>query len=142
MINYEELISQLGECCITDCGICKKDECLVGYCKQSLTSCLKQKDEFLDGGMEGIPYNDSKIYDNDSIINSLASLLLQCRNCNVYHDDECIINITRSSLEIILLGDYQDYKGSTLVYFNDLKSVNKEIADKVLASFQQKKSAS
>lgn len=140
-INYEKLISQVGKCCLTEdsCGPCEKENCLIGYCKQSLLTCLKQKEEFLDAGMEKIPYDDIKVYDNDRIIQSLAFLLHQCRNCNVYHDEECIINIIRSTFEIILLGEVQEYKGSTLMYLNDIKSVNPAEAEKVLTAFQQVK---
>ncbi len=82
---------------------------------------------------------NTKVYDTDTVINAIGFLLNQCRNCNVYHDEECIINIIRSSLEIILLGDVQTYKGSTLLYLGDIQTVNPAVAGKILHSIQQRK---
>ncbi|AKL94193.1 hypothetical protein CACET_c06830 [Clostridium aceticum] len=143
-INFEHLIKEVTKCCLGEeqCSSCEKDTCLIGYCKKSLTTSLKQHNEFIDGGMEEIPYNDTKIYDDEMIVDTIGFLLNQCKNCNLYHDEECIINIVRSALEIILLGEAQDYKGSTLFYLGDIKNVNEEIADKIFQAFQCKKSAS
>jgi len=140
-INSEILISEIGKCCLGKevCRECKKEDCLVGYCKKSLMTFLKQNNEFIDGGMKEIPYGDTKMYDNELIVQAIGSLLNQCRNCNVYHDEECIINIVRSALEIIVLGEFQEYKGSTLLYLNDIKNVNSEMADKILQAFQSQK---
>lgn len=138
IINYEKLISVISSCCLTEksCGTCEKEKCFIGNCRQQLNTCLKENSEFIDGGMETIPFADTKVYDDESLINALGTLLNECKNCNLYHDEECIINITRSSLEVILLGDYQDYRGSTLLYFNDIKSVNEEISQRVFDAFQ------
>ncbi|QNO13954.1 hypothetical protein HYG86_03800 [Alkalicella caledoniensis] len=140
-INYEGLISKIGDCCLTpsNCGSCKKGNCLIGYCRQSLTSCLRQQDDFLDGGLDQIPNNDMKVYDDDTVVSSLAYLLKQCRNCNLYHDEDCIINIVRSTYEIILFGEALDYKGSTLMYLNDMKSIDPSMADRVMIAFQNVK---
>src|SRR5690554_6327054 len=101
----------MGKCCLTEevCGACDKDLCLVGYCEQSLITAFKNQDEFIDNGMDGIPYDDTKLYDDEMIINTIGFILNQCKNCQLYHDEECIINIIRSSMEVALLGDYIDY---------------------------------
>lgn len=140
-INSEVLISEIGKCCLGKevCEDCKKEECLIGYCKKSLMTFLKQNSEFIDGGMKEIPYGDTKLYDTEAVVQAIGSLLNQCRNCNVYHDEECIINIVRSALEVIALGEFQEYKGSTLLYLGDIKGVNPQIAEKIFAAFQNHK---
>lgn len=140
-MQIDSLISEIGKCCLEEefCHECKQDKCLIGFCKKSLTTVLKQKDEFISDGMQDIPYSDTKVYDTDTVINAIGFLLNQCRNCNVYHDEECIINIIRSSLEIILLGDVQTYKGSTLMYLGDIQKVNPAAAGKILHIIQQGK---
>lgn len=137
-INYEGLIEKIGQCCLTEnsCGVCQKSSCLIGYCKQTLLGCLKQNSDFVDDGMVNIPYDDVRIYDTETIINALAHLLHECRNCNVYHDEECIINVVRSTFEIILLGEANDYNGSTLLYLNDIKGKNPVIAGRIFNAFQ------
>ncbi|GBG56086.1 hypothetical protein SPFL3102_00582 [Sporomusaceae bacterium FL31] len=139
-VHVDGLIAEIGNCCLSDlCSECKQEQCLIGYCKKSLTATLKQNSEFIDGGMTCIPLNDTKIYENDAVVGAIGFLLNQCRNCNVYHDDECIINIVRSSLEVILFGEFYEYKGSTLMYLNDIKSRNSELAGSIFASFSAKK---
>ncbi|GAB6086298.1 hypothetical protein [Alkaliphilus crotonatoxidans] len=138
-INYNGLIEAVGACCLTEtqCGSCENEACLVGYCKQALVTALKSQEEFLDGGMEDIPYEDSKLFDEEEIIRAIAFTLNQCRNCRVYHDEDCIINIIRSSLEVALIGDSLEYKGSNLVYISELEKKNKEIAQRVFQQFKQ-----
>lgn len=138
-IDFNGLISEVGKCCLSEdyCGTCNKDTCLVGYCEQSLLTTFKNKDEFLDDGIDGIPYEDTKIYDEDKLTNAIGFILNQCKNCQLYHDEDCIINIIRSSLEVALLGDYIDYKGSTLMYFKDLENKNIEISQRVFKAFNK-----
>jgi hypothetical protein len=139
-LDLNGLIAEIGKCCLGErCTSCKREQCLIGYCKKSLTSILKQRDEFITDGMNQIPLKDTKIYEDETIVETLGFLLHQCRNCNVYHDDECIINIIRSSLEIILFGEVQEYKGSTLLYLTEIKSSNPQIAEKVFTAFQARK---
>lgn len=140
-IDLESLVSEIGKCCLSteNCGTCNKEKCLIGYCKKSLLTTLKQQDEFIDGGLSSMPYNDTKLYEEEIIITSIASLLNQCRNCNLYHDEDCIINIVRSALEIIVLGEPQEYRGSTLFYLSDIKNVNPQVADQIYNSFKNKK---
>lgn len=121
------------------CGGCENEKCLIGYCKECLLTALKQGDDFINGGVENIPYNDVKIYDNEILIDTIGFLLNQCRNCNLYHDEDCIINIVRKCLEIILFGDSLEYKGSVLIYLNDIKSVNSDMADKILKVYNKRK---
>ncbi|MFY9278372.1 MAG: hypothetical protein WAO47_02170 [Caldicoprobacterales bacterium] len=140
-INYEQLITEIGKCCLgeEECGECQKEECLIGYCKSCLLEALKQKDRFIDDGADNIPYWDTKIYDNEVLIEAIGFLLNQCRNCNLYHDEDCIINIVRECLEIILFGDSQEYRGSTFMYLNDIKSIDSHIADRIFESFNRRK---
>lgn len=141
-INYEQLITEISNCCLGEevCGECQNEKCLIGYCKSCLLTVLKQDDRFIDGGADNIPYWDVKVYDNnEDIIEAIGFLLNQCRNCNLYHDEDCIINIVRECLEIILFGDSQEFKGSTFVYLNHIKSINSELADKIFEDYHRRK---
>ncbi|MCG0276692.1 MAG: hypothetical protein L5655_11175 [Thermosediminibacteraceae bacterium] len=91
--------------------------------------------------MDNLPYYDTKFYDDADITDVIGYLLNQCRNCNLYHDENCIINIIRSALEIILLGDAQEYKGSVFVYLNDIKKVNEKVAEKIYEAYYRRKNA-
>lgn len=136
----EKLAAELELCCLKDnCGKCMKEQCLIGYCKKNLQTAVKQGTDYIDGGVEGIPYRDTKVYDNAPVIHTLGYLLNMCRNCNAYHDEDCIINVLRSALEVIVLGDHQEYKGSVLMYLADIKKINGATADKIFQAFQSRK---
>lgn len=141
LVNIDGLINEVSKCCLgeRECGKCDTENCLIGYCKKILTLSLKQKNEFIDGGIDNLPYYDTKYYDEVYITDAIGYLLNQCRNCNLYHDESCIINIIRSALEIILLGEAEEYKGSVFVYLNDIREVNEEAADKIFEAFHRRK---
>lgn len=138
-INFEGLITEVSKCClgVEACGTCDKESCCIGYSKKCLTTSLKTNSEYIDGGMQDLPLGDTKLYDEEAITDAIGYLLNQCKNCNLYHDEDCIINIVRSSLEIILLGDVTDYNGSALLYLNDIKNINPEAAGRIFHAFQR-----
>ncbi|NLZ52643.1 MAG: hypothetical protein GX892_05765 [Thermoanaerobacteraceae bacterium] len=138
-VNIEGLINEVSKCCLgeSQCGKCDMENCLIGYCKKMLTTSLKQNTEYIDDGVENLPYYDTKIYDEVDTTEAIGYLLNQCRNCNLYHDEACIINIIRSALEIILLGEAQEYKGSVLIYLNDIKQINEKVSDSIFQAFHR-----
>lgn len=138
-VNIEGLINEVSKCCLgeSQCGKCDMENCLIGYCKKVLTTSLKQNTEYIDDGIDNLPYVDTKIYDEVDTTHAIGFLLNQCRNCNLYHDEACIINIIRSALEIILLGEAQEYKGSVLIYLNDIKKINERVAENIFQAFHQ-----
>lgn len=142
-INFNQLISHVGSCCLTEsiCKSCAKEACLIGYCKKILLTCLKNDDELVTGGLEDIPNFDTKFYDEGVIIDTIGFILNQCKNCNLYHDEDCIINVTRSALEVILLGEHQDYKGSVMLYLSEVKRLNPELAQRIHQAYENQRNA-
>jgi hypothetical protein len=140
-INFNSLITSVGKCCLgeQDCGTCSKENCLVGYCKKNLLTCLKTGEQFIDGEIDNIPLFDTKVFDEKSIIETIGLILNECKNCNAYHDEECIINMLRSSCEVILFGNPMDYNGSALLYLEDVKQHNAEISSKIFDAFKNAK---
>ena len=136
-INYESLIKHLGNCCLTEeaCGSCKKEKCLIGYSRSSIASCLNHKVTYVIDGYKNLPSADTKLYSNNELIEGIADILHQCRSCSENHFDNCIINILRSSYEILIFGEPIEYKGSSLLYFVDAKSKNKELAEKIYSVY-------
>ncbi|NLL18636.1 MAG: hypothetical protein GX262_06375 [Clostridia bacterium] len=137
-IDYEGLIAKIGECCL-DCAVCEHEDCLIGYCKKSLMTALKQNDDFIDDGLDGLPLDDTKIFQEEKIVDFIGFLLNQCRNCHIYHDEDCIVNIVRSALEVILFGEPQEYRGSNVKYLQTLNGVNQELAVRIMDAFQKHK---
>lgn len=138
-IDYDGLITAVSRCCLgtDECGTCAKEDCYVGYCKKNLVTALKEQDAFIADGISQLPYGDTKLYDDETVSDAIGYLLNQCKNCNLYHDEDCVINLIRSALEITLLGDSREYAGSALMYISDMKQFNESAAARVLESYQK-----
>ena len=136
-IKFNVLISDLWNCCLTEniCNKCKKKDCLIGYCKESLKECVMQDVTYVKEGMQNFPSSDLKLYDNHNLIDGISQILKQCRSCKEDHYDNCIINILRSAYEIILFGEPQDYNGSVLVYLDKIKAINLELSSKIFDTY-------
>lgn len=134
-VNYNNLIKNVGESClsIASCGECKLDKCLIGYSKICITNSLKDKVTYVMDGQSNIPSSDGKIYDRGHLTDSISDLLKQCKSCDKDHFENCLINVLRNCYEILLFGDIQPYKGSTLLYLNNIKNVNSDIANEILS---------
>jgi len=137
-IDYEGLIEAIGTCCL-DCPSCENEKCLIGYCKKNLLIALKQNDDFIENGIDGLPYDDTKVYQEEKVIDFIGFLLNQCRNCHIYHDEDCVVNLVRSALEVILFGEPQEYRGSNVKYLQQLGNRDREKTKRIMASFQKHK---
>lgn len=108
--------------------------------KKNLLTCLKTSEQFIDGEIDNIPLFDTKVFDESSITETIGLILNQCKNCNAYHDEECIINMLRSACEVILFGNPMDYNGSVLLYLDDVKQHNVEVAAKIFEAYKNSRS--
>ncbi|ASW42587.1 hypothetical protein [Clostridium isatidis] len=136
-INFSRLVDKLSPCCLSKetCGVCDRKNCLVGYGTECIKECMINKVTYVMNGYENIPITDTKVYDKENIMNGIIDILKLCKNCKENHFNNCIVNILRSCYEVILLGEEKDYKGSALLYINDLKASNPEIADELFKRY-------
>ncbi|WP_353892594.1 hypothetical protein PRVXH_001950 [Proteinivorax hydrogeniformans] len=132
--DLEGVIKSVTQCCL-GCSSCSNSKCLVGYDKKIINKAILSQEEFVDGGIDGLNMIDTKIYDEDEMIDAIGFLLNQCKNCKLYHDEDCIINVIRASLELALLGDYVDYEGSVLMYLNSIKGFDDKKAKKISEAY-------
>ncbi|WP_350344466.1 hypothetical protein PRVXT_000882 [Proteinivorax tanatarense] len=137
-INMEGIVKNLSQCCLS-CAECSSTTCLVSYDKRVLNKAILGEDEFVDGGLDGLNIIDTKVYDEDEVIDTIGYLLNQCKNCKLYHDEDCIINVIRSSLELILLGEYVDYEGSVFMYLNNIKDYDEKKAEKISQAYSTRR---
>lgn len=136
-LNFDKVITDLGRCCLTEdlCGSCAKKNCLIGYSKESIVNCFKEKVTYVIDGAENIPTMDTKLYNNEDVIYGIANILKQCKSCKEDHYDNCIINVIRSCYEVILFGEHQNYRGSSLIYLSNIKNLNEEISGKIFEAY-------
>ncbi|KEI01327.1 hypothetical protein [Clostridium botulinum] len=141
VLDFNALIDALSECCLGEnvCKCCKNEKCLIGYCRKNLVTSLKKDVTIIDGAMRDIPLCDTKVFDENSVIDAIGLILCQCRNCNKYHNENCIVNLFRSTCEVILLGNPHDYEGSVLTYIKSIREINDEIGSKIYDSYLRHK---
>ncbi|WP_411170616.1 hypothetical protein ACH36K_09115 [Clostridium sp. MB05] len=139
-INFSRLVDKLGPCCLSEseCGVCEREKCLVGYGTECIKNCMINKVTYVIDGCNKIPITDTKIYDKEYIMEGVVDILKTCKSCKENHYENCVINILRSCYEVILLGEEKEYKGSALVYLNDLKQSNPEIADRLFQKYMSR----
>ena len=131
------------ECCRgkQECGECKGKSCLVGYAKLASEYADVKKTIHIPNGIKLVPNSDFKIYDSEDIAHALAIINLECKNCMDNHDDNCVVNIARSALEVALFGQHFEFAGNPLMYMMGLSQANKELGDKVMNNYRLLKNA-
>ena len=136
-VNFSRLVDKLSPCCLSEdiCGGCERETCLVGYGTECIKNCMINKVTYVIDGCKNIPIMDTRIYDKEYITDGVADILRTCKSCKENHFENCIVNILRSCYEVILFGEEKEYKGSALVYLNDLKESSPEIADKLFQKY-------
>jgi hypothetical protein len=90
----------------------------------------------IPNGLKLVPTGDFKNYDPEQIAAALATINKECKNCMDSHEDNCIINVTRSSLEVALLGDHVPFSGNPLLYVMSLSEINSEMGAKVMGYYR------
>lgn len=139
-LNDDLILKDLGEVCLSEevCGGCTKEACLVGYAKQCLLNCVKNKVTYVENGMDKIPVEDMKVYHEEDMAAGIANILKTCRSCGTEHFDNCIINVLRSCYEVALFGEEREYTGSSFAYLVKLQEDKKIHSDLVLDFYNQK----
>lgn len=140
-VNLPYIKKTIENCCRSKygCEPCEGKACLIGFAKIVSTYAEEKKALAIPGGLKLIPKQDFKVYDTEEVAHALAVINLECKNCSDNHDDNCIINIMRSSLEIALMGENVEFTGSPLAYVMNLSKVNADLGNKVMDYYNELK---
>lgn len=141
--NLARIKQSLQECCRGDvsCSSCAGKQCLVGFAKIVADYSGVKKTLVIPNGIKMVPQADFKTYEVDQVARALAVINLECKNCMDNHDDNCIINIIRSSLEVALTGDHLEFTGNPLMYIMALGRLNKELGGAVMEHYNALKNS-
>lgn len=137
-INVPFIKGAVENCCRGDleCAACQGKECLIGFAKLVSEYAGSKKVLSIPNGLKMVPIKDYKIYDQNIVATALAVINYECKDCQDNHDDNCVINIIRSSLEVTLLGEHVDFTGNPLAYVMSLARINAEIGEKVMQEYR------
>ena len=139
-VNFSRVVDKLCACCLSEdvCGECESSKCLISYGRDCLKYCMINKATGVLDGHKNIPLLDTKLYDQEAVIDGIVDILKTCKSCREDHFENCIINIIRNCYEIILTGQEKEYEGSVLLYLNSLKEIDDDLANKVFEKFNSK----
>lgn len=140
-INIPNIKKTIEKCCRSGsgCESCEGKSCLIGFAKIVCSYADQKKMLAIPGGLNLVPKEDFKVYEVDDIACALAVISLECKNCMDNHDDNCVINIMRSSLEVALLGEHVEFKGGSLNYIIALTQIKPELGNKVMEYYNMLK---
>lgn len=137
-INFVSVKNAVENCCRhgAECSTCQGKDCLIGFAKivSEYANCKKALS--IPDGIKLVPTRDYKLYDADMVATALASINNECKNCMDNHDDNCVVNIIRSSLEVALFGEHVEFTGNPLIYVMNLSKINPTLGDKVMQEYR------
>ncbi|MDS1030324.1 hypothetical protein RDV78_07485 [Bacillota bacterium LX-D] len=139
-IDIAKINQVVQKCCKTteECSKCAQGKCLIGFAKIALEYAEKKNVVSIAKGGSLVPTGDYKIYYQEDLINALVEVLSQCQDCQDNHENDCIINIIRMSLETALLGENIPYEGSAFGYLMQVLKKDSTIGQKLLDKFKNK----
>ncbi|MBC9785607.1 hypothetical protein H1S01_14025 [Heliobacterium chlorum] len=140
-INLQEIHEKLNNLCLDGevCSNCEKNKCLIFFAKKVASYVLTKKVTTIRQGMAMIPNHDLKTYSEDDMIETLAMVLQQCKDCRDNHDDDCTINLIRTCMEYALFGDKLPYQGSVTLYLLEAQKSNGRVGDTLKAKYLNRK---
>ncbi|MDR3562596.1 MAG: hypothetical protein P4N59_14340 [Negativicutes bacterium] len=141
--NVASIKTAVQNCCRSEmeCTSCHGKECLVGFAKIVADYAGVKKTLSIPNGLKMVPAADYKIYEIDQVAVALAVINHECKNCMDSHDDNCVINIVRSSLEVAMFGEHLKFAGNPLMYIMSLSEINPELGGKVMQEYRLLKSS-
>ncbi|HBS60391.1 MAG: hypothetical protein AAGU23_05100 [Bacillota bacterium] len=133
-INVDHIQKAVENCCLA-CTVCHGKNCRVGFAKiMSGYAGLKQRLS-IPRGIDMVPSGDDKAYNPDRVANALAVINYECRNCMDNHEDNCVVNIARSAMEVLLFGEHVEFCGNSQEYMQKLSRLNAEYGAKVTQAY-------
>jgi hypothetical protein len=136
-LNYERVEQAVNRCCKTEaeCVDCKQNACLIGYCQLALAYSRQKAAMRIPQGDKHIPAGDFRTYYEEDLLQALIQVLAQCQDCRDNHEEECVINVVRSALELALFGDNIPYLGSAFLYLVEAGKRYGESGEKLLQRY-------
>ncbi len=142
-IDFYKIDKEIQNCCKTTatCTKCSNNACLIGFSKNTLKFYFESQNTILSHGMEHVPKEDFKVYNNQDLIDAIVEILLQCKQCNEEHQRDCVINIIRVCLETALFGkNMGKYEGNSLSYIIRVIDFNPDIGNEIMIRYKEAKS--
>jgi hypothetical protein len=120
-----------SDCCQADSENCSYRKCNIGFAKYVVKNIKDKSIKFIEDGENLIPKDDLKYYDEKIIAKGIANICKLCKECNENHTENCVVALTRRSLEYTQLKDKIEYPGNVLMYLMNISKQKTEFAELV-----------
>lgn len=136
--NVELNINKIcEECTFYGTSQCITLKCNIGFALNAIKAAKINGQQAIKDGSKLIPQNDIKVYDENLIAKSIASVCMLCKECKKGHSENCIVSLSRRSLENTLLTEDVIYPGSVLMYIVNVAKQNPILSDKIKTEYTQ-----
>lgn len=108
---------------------CNYRACNIGFAKYVVENIKEKAIKVIQDGENLIPKNDLKYYDEKIIASGIANICKLCKDCNENHSEDCVVALTRRSLEYTQLKDRIAYPGNVLMYLMNVAKQKPEFAE-------------
>lgn len=138
---YEKVEGNLKKLC-EECNFygtsqCIPSKCNIGFAANAIKAAKNYGQQTISDGIKLIPQNDMKIYDENLIAKSIASVCKLCKECKESHSENCIVALSRRSLERTHLSEDVAYPGNILMYLVNVAKQDPDFSDKIRAEYTE-----
>lgn len=116
---------------------CDRAKCSVGFALNLVEGMRENKGLIIKDGLELIPMEDTKYYDDRMIAKCIASICKLCKGCNKNHTELCAISLARKSVEGVVLKELLDFPGNVLTYLVNVSEQNEDFANQIMKEFKR-----
>jgi hypothetical protein len=141
MVCYEKVEKSLKEIC-EECKFystnqCVTSKCNIGFAINAINAAKVNNQQVIKNGTKLIPRNDMKVYEENAVAKSIAGVCKLCKECKENHSEDCIVSLSRRSLESTQLKDEIVYPGNVLMYLSNVAKQSPSFSDKIKAEYIQ-----
>lgn len=136
--KIEQSIKNLcSECSYCNSDECTKSKCYVGFSDNIINHAKENSVKTVEDGESLIPRNDMKYYREELIAAAIAQVCKLCKQCRENHSEQCIISLSRRSLENAVLKENTTYPGSVLMYLMGVSKQNPSFAEMIKSAYEK-----
>ena len=141
MNSYERVEENLKKIC-EECKFygtsqCVPSRCNVGFAANAIKAAKNNGQQIIEDGIKLIPLHDMKVYDENLIAKSIAGVCKLCKECKEGHSENCIVALSRRSLERTYLSEDVNYPGNVLMYLFNVTKLDSNFSDKIKAEYTE-----
>lgn len=137
-IKIEQSLKNIcSECSFHDTEDCVKNKCYIGFSEKVISYAKENSVVSIDDGDKLIPRNDMKYYKEELIAESIAEVCKLCKQCRENHSEQCIISLSRRSLENAVLKENTPFPGSVFMYLMEVSKQNPGFAAKIKLAYEK-----